>query len=29
LQRGLLPIAYWFDDSRPFGILRPRRQAAR
>ena len=25
LQRLLLPVAHWMDDSRPFGVLRPRR----
>jgi hypothetical protein len=24
LQRLVLPVAYWMDDTRPFGILRPR-----
>ena len=29
LQRLLLPVAHWMDDSRPLGMLRPRRGAAR
>jgi hypothetical protein len=26
LQRLVLPVVYWLDDTRPFGTLRPRRQ---
>lgn len=29
LQRLLLPVAHWMDDSRPFGVLRPWRGARR
>jgi hypothetical protein len=29
LQRLLLPVAHWMDDSRPFGVLRPRLGARR
>jgi hypothetical protein len=28
LQRLVLPVVYWMDDTRPFGTLRPRRQDA-
>jgi hypothetical protein len=28
LQRLVLPVAHWMDDSRAFGILRPRRRGA-
>jgi hypothetical protein len=24
LQRLILPVIHWFDDTRPFGSLRPR-----
>ena len=26
LQRLVLPVVYWMDDTRAFGTLRPRRQ---
>ncbi|WP_249158567.1 hypothetical protein [Bradyrhizobium jicamae] len=28
LQRLVLPVVYWLDDTRPFGTLRPRRQTS-
>lgn len=28
LQRLILPVIHWFDDARPFGILRPRSTAS-
>ena len=29
LQRLVLPVMHWMDDTRAFGILRPRQGAAR
>jgi hypothetical protein len=29
LQRLVLPLAHWLDDTRAFGVLRPRSGSAR